>query len=384
MTMNPNQGSVPRMIRGYAIIAKGDEPKRLDEQTFQIPSQSGNGKYRVAVQGSEWSCECPDYYYRRIECKHIHAVQFWLVLKAKMDSEGVFDIHRKICDAPTCPYCGSIGAVRNGNRKGVNGGKQRFKCKNCRRTFVLEKDFERIKADPKIVTLALDLYFKGVSLRKVVDHINQFYGIKIHHATVLRWIQKYVKLMKSYADKLTPQVSGVWRADEMTLNVNGEFQWLWNMMDNDTRFLLATHLAKTREGPDAIKLFAEAKERARIKPELLVTDGLGAYKEAYKKEFFTLKGPRTEHIRHIQIRGEKNNNLIERLHGTIRERDKVMRALDNDKSAKTIIDGYKIYYNFVRPHMALDGKTPAETANIDLQLGKNKWLGLIKKSLKVE
>ena len=40
-----------------------------------------------------------------------------------------------------------------------------------------------------------------------------------------------------------------------------------------------------------------------------------------------------------------------------------------------------IYYNFIGPHIGLDGKTPAEEAGIDLNLGSNKWLDLLKKSL---
>ena len=37
---------------------------------------------------------------------------------------------------------------------------------------------------------------------------------------------------------------------------------------------------------------------------------------------------------------------------------------------QTIIDGFRIYYNFIRPHQSLNGKTPAQEANIDLKLGK--------------
>jgi hypothetical protein len=41
-----------------------------------------------------------------------------------------------------------------------------------------------------------------------------------------------------------------------------------------------------------------------------------------------------------------------------------------------ILTGMRIYHNFVRPHMALDGKTPAEKAGIEVK-GKDKWLTLI-------
>ena len=65
--------------------------------------------------------------------------------------------------------------------------------------------------------------------------------------------------------------------------------------------------------------------------------------------------------------------MVERLHGTIRERNKVMGGLEEEPTAQTIIDGFRIYYNFIRP---------AQQANIDLELGKNKWLNLIKASSK--
>jgi transposase InsO family protein len=71
---------------------------------------------------------------------------------------------------------------------------------------------------------------------------------------------------------------------------------------------------------------------------------------------------------------------VERLHGTVRESDKVMRALKKEES--DILEGLRIYYNFIRPHQALNGKTPAETANINLQLGQNRWESPIRKSAK--
>ena len=107
-----------------------------------------------------------------------------------------------------------------------------------------------------------------------------------------------------------------------------------------------------------------------------------AYEHAITKEFYTMKKPRTEHIRVPNIRNGSNNNMVERLHGTIRERNKVMSGLEDEPTAQTIIDGFRIYYNFIRPHMALSGKTPSEQAGIDLELGNNKWLSLIKANRK--
>jgi hypothetical protein len=45
-----------------------------------------------------------------------------------------------------------------------------------------------------------------------------------------------------------------------------------------------------------------------------------------------------------------------------------------------MIDGLRIYYNFMRPHMALDGKTPAQQARIANNSTPENWLSLIKKA----
>ena len=72
------------------------------------------------------------------------------------------------------------------------------------------------------------------------------------------------------------------------------------------------------------------------------------------------------------------SNMVERLHGTIRQRNKVMRGLGDETTAQIMMNGMRIYYNFIRPHTALDGKTPAQVAKIES--GEAKWLSLIKKA----
>jgi putative transposase len=69
-----------------------------------------------------------------------------------------------------------------------------------------------------------------------------------------------------------------------------------------------------------------------------------------------------------------HNNKMERMNGEFRDREKVMRGIKKDDSV--MFDGYQIYHNFLRPHMGLDGKTPAEKCGIKIE-GDNKWITLI-------
>lgn len=68
---------------------------------------------------------------------------------------------------------------------------------------------------------------------------------------------------------------------------------------------------------------------------------------------------------------------LDRCNGEFRDREKVMRGLK--KKDTPILKGYEIYHNFVRPHMALDGRTPCEACGIEVK-GENKWKTLIANS----
>jgi transposase-like protein len=151
--------------------------------------------------------------------------------------------------------------------------------------------------------------------------------------------------------------------------------YLWNVMDRKTRFLIASTLTKHRDVGGADRAFREAKRNAHESlPEQVFTDGLKAYRDAVK---FGLM--RTVHVARAGVgKPHANNNRVERLNGTLRERVKVQRGW---KTLKTpLAEGARIHYNFVKPHAALEGQTPAERAGVGVK-GENKWLSLLKASL---
>jgi Integrase core domain len=85
-------------------------------------------------------------------------------------------------------------------------------------------------------------------------------------------------------------------------------------------------------------------------------------------------------VRSIGSNSEGLNPKVKRLNGTMRDRESVMRGLDNAESAQELVDAMRIHYNFIRPNQAIGGQTPAEAAGIDLNLGGNKVENLMRQA----
>lgn len=301
----------------------------------------------------------------------------------RMNITAPYETIKEAVDKPfCCTHCGS----ENYTKYGKKNGKQIYMCKDCKRRFVDNMFFERIKVDPKVICVTLDLYFKGISLRKISDHLKQFYALDTHFTTIYYWIKRYIEIMDSYVSQFKPKLGTVWHADEMMVDINGEWFYLWNVMDEFTRFHLASVISKGRKVENARKAFQIAKKKSHgDKPRCIVTDGLQSYKKAINKEFHTVK-KETIHIGNVGIKGKKfkntkfDNNLVERLQGTVRDRNKTQRGLKSEETK--FIKGHQLYYNFIKPHEGLNGYTPAHFANIYLDLDDKKWEKLLLKSIK--
>ena len=85
-----------------------------------------------------------------------------------------------------CYYCRSKKVVKYGKRKTKYKLKQLYGCNNCKRKFVEEKDYERLKGGKKINLIIKDLHSRGLSLRDISHHLEKCHNINLHHSNVLR------------------------------------------------------------------------------------------------------------------------------------------------------------------------------------------------------
>jgi transposase-like protein len=115
-----------------------------------------------------------------------------------------------------------------------------------------------MKATPQIITSALQLHFTGESLRNVQKFL-RLQGVTVNHNTIYRWIKKYVGLMEKYLEQITPNVSDVWRTDELYLKVKGNMKYLYALMDDETRFLIAKQVSDSKNTANVRPLFKQGK-----------------------------------------------------------------------------------------------------------------------------
>jgi transposase-like protein len=172
---------------------------------------------------------------------------------------------------------------------------------------------------------------------------------------------------------------GIYHVDETAIKCKGVQKWFWEIIDDQTKFLVAGHLSGSRTAEDAIALFEKSVRVAKKKPTSIYCDGLPAYVDGYNKVFYTMrKDTRPELIRRVGIRAIHNQNVVERLHSTLKDRIKPTRGLKGEKTVRTLLEGWVVHYNYVRKHQTIK-MTPAQASGLSV---KNDWYDLVKGATK--
>ncbi len=355
-----------------AIVARGDQIETVSPTEFTVQSQSRpETRYRVTSVRGRWNCECAFRAETGAACIHILSVRF---------RAGLQESKVPMPDScPPCEKCRSSAVVRTGVRRNKSGAVRRYLCRTCGTSFCGREGYLKRRSDPELIAKALDLYFRGVSLRQVAAHFAQSYGLSVSPMTVYRWIVHYSKLASEWMSGQRAKVGETWHVDERFVNVDGETRYLWNVMDSETRFLLASRISKGRGIPEARAAFKEAKEATDVRPTEIRSDGYPGYPEAIRHEFGRWrqagdapKDPKSPDFSRStwsphrvvpSIRSPESNNILERLNGTSKDRTKTMRAYDNLSGASALSEGWKVHYNLVRDHLAL-GTTPGVAAGL--------------------
>ena len=283
-----------------------------------------------------------------------------------------------------CSKCSSANVIKWTKRKTENRGLiQRYKCKDCGKYFTIDDGFFRMRNHPKKITCALDLFYRGVSTRKVQEHFQAFYPHNSSNVTIYNWVVKYSKMISKFTDKIKINGGQEVQVDEQSHNRKGIQNWFIDSIDVKTRYMVASNFFKQRTTENINVVMKRAKYKTQGNVTTITTDGFHAYIKSVKKTFGYNNKIRQFNVNHnviIACQEGHFNIYIERLHNSIRQRTEGFRGFHGSvDSADSIMKGYEIFYNFIRKHQSIKC-CPYELAT-DLKLeNPNKWLGLIEMS----
>jgi transposase-like protein len=293
-----------------------------------------------------------------------------------------------------CSHCKSKEVVKRGTFETKAHGKQQMLyCKSCGKRCIERTPFYRMRNESQKITCALDLFYRGVSTRKIQEHFQAFYPHNSSHKSIYKWVVKYAKIISNFTDNLKVNVGSEIQVDEMEYsrrkqrNRKGiDRNWFIDSIDTKTRFMVASKYVKARENKQIKNILNNLKKKSKNQIKVITTDGHVIYQNVVKKVFGYNNKLGKYNIVHNVVNasaGEGFNIMIERLHNNIRQRTKTFRGFHGSiESANSIMKGLEVYYNFITEHQGIEC-CPYELAIPELKSKlnvPNRWLALIQLS----
>jgi len=289
-----------------------------------------------------------------------------------------------------CPKCQSTNLIKRGFRYTEKRGKiQRYSCKNCGLRFIINDGFKKMRNNPQKITLCLDLFYRGISTRKIQEHLRAFYPHNSSNVSIYKWIVRYSKMISQFTDNLKLKVGYELQIDEMEFNrrkshnkkLGNEKNWFIDSIDKSTKFIVSSEYFKSRGQKEIIEVLNKAKKKTKNQIKRVTTDGYTAYENTIRSSFGLVQKNKYFGVQHNKVNASKGdgfNYTIERLHNSVRQRTQSFRGFHGSiESANSIMKGWEIYYNFITKHQTLK-RCPYELAT-DLKLNsENRWLELIR------
>lgn len=255
-----------------------------------------------------------------------------------------------------CKYCKSPDLIKFGRVKGV----QRYFCKSCNRKFVSADTIPKMQTAINTIAKVLHMYYEGFSESDIRRDLIRQDGKYISAGSVYNWVRRFTVLAVQETSNHVPRVGREWVADESALTLVGKNVWFWDIIDRDTRFLIASDMSFTRTKKDVQAFMKQAYDRTMVIPKIVYTDKLATYLRSVELAF----GEDIEHGQGSIFDIQNNAYLIEQLHATFKERTRVMHGLRNLNTIRQFMEGWIVHYNYFKPHTSLAGKTPAELAGV--------------------
>ncbi len=254
-----------------------------------------------------------------------------------------------------CPKCNSHSLYKYGKDK---YGNQKYQCRCCKHQFA--PDF--VTNEKKRKYPSCPKCGKGSLLHHAYEDYSNYrcnYKRSNHSFFVFKPTVKlaFAPLFNNLSLFLMPSMdfnSDEWHTDETVIKIECKKHYILFIIDSETRFVLGFHLSPQRDSIQAFSLLNAVKPVGS--PKAIVSDRYSSYKVPIKSIFDVT------HICVESFKDDISNNLIESFNKQFKAWYKTKQGFNSFDSANNLISMFVFFFNFIRPHSALSGLTPAQVA----------------------
>jgi putative transposase len=265
-----------------------------------------------------------------------------------------------------CKYCNS----RNISKYGIYKNIQRWWCKDCKRKFADNSDYQRTRIPSEAVHSVLYLYYKGMPLKSIRQQLEEEYGCYPSDSTIYRWVKRNTIQGEQDIKDHQPQVGSTWLIHESSLMIGSKRYWIFDLLDSLTHYLLASTLTSNHDQEDIKTLIESARDRAKRIPEVLIVRRPSKYLKGVELAL----GAASSHIQMKTTDQEEKIISSKYWISMIKRRRILLHNLKLEKMRQLILKGCILYHNYYLTQRSLNGKTPSQAAKIEFQTITDQWL----------
>lgn len=241
-----------------------------------------------------------------------------------------------------------------------------------------------------VLTFMINL---GLSARVTRDALKGIFGITISHQTCINYVNTVAAKLSSLVDSNASSPGDKVAADETYIIVENRWHYTWFCIDAETRGICGYNLSNTRGMQPALALLYDCfgPPPKNTWSGKFIRDGNPSYDSAIMAYNAKIeeKGNKLEKRTVIGLQNfdpesteyRRFKQLVERLNRTYKYHTRPRAGFKTFEGAVALTTLFVAYYNFMRPHSALDRKPPVKLECLkDETLMPQAWVKLIRQA----
>lgn len=210
----------------------------------------------------------------------------------------------------------------------------------------------------------------AVSARKTALILRSVFNINVSYQTVLNYASAAAFYCHQFNMQYKGPIGSISAGDETYIKIQGKHNYVFFFICSKSLKITSYHVADNRGTQPAIISMYEAIRTAQLDQQItLITDGNPSYPAGI--HFINSNSLDRPNIQHFKVIGLQNldkesedfrafKQLIERLNRTYKYHIKPSHGFNCPNGAVSLTTLFVTHYNFLRPHISLNYKTPIQ------------------------